>query len=333
MPSLRLARQANTTVRERRSTLVAVFVGGTSGIGEATAKELAKIIETPTIYIVGRNQAAGDRVTEDLRELNIRGSYHFINSDVSLLRYVDAACREIQNNERIVDLLFMTPGHLATRKNDTVEGLDNNHVLRYYARMRFIHNLIPQLQATEFPARVVTVLAAGKEGEIEESNFDLQASFSFGTAATYGATMNSLAMEYLASQHRSISFIHVFPGLVRTPLMRSSFGSFLGSMIGLFTRMMSISEQESGERNVFMATSTAYPPAAHAGGASNDGVSIAKAPTGKVGGGSYLLDFDGEDTTNPKLMESYREKEYPTKLWDHTMDIFQRILGPDTQAD
>ncbi|KAE8383097.1 hypothetical protein BDV26DRAFT_277554 [Aspergillus bertholletiae] len=330
MDSLHRARQANTTVGGRRSSLVAVFVGGTSGIGEATAKELAQTIEAPTIYLVGRNGSAGSRIIADLNMLNPRGRFEFIKSDVSLLREVDAACQEIQTKERIVDLLFMTPGHLATRKNDTVEGLDNNHVLRYYARMRFIYNLLPQLEAAKFPARVISVLAAGREGDIDESNFDLQVSFSFGIAATYGATMNSLAMEYLATKHPAVTFIHIFPGVVQTPLMKSSFGYILGSAIGLMTKLMSISEKESGERNVFIATSTAYPPATRAGNLSADGVGFAVASTGKIGGGSYLLDYDGKDVTNQTLMRSYREREYLTKLWDHTLDIFQRVLGPNT---
>ncbi|BAE58940.1 putative short-chain dehydrogenase [Aspergillus flavus] len=330
MDSLHRARQANKSVSGRRSKLVAVFVGGTSGIGEATAKQLAAIIEFPTIYLVGRNGSAGSRITQELTTLNPRGTFEFIKSDVSLLREVDTTCQHIQRKERMVDLLFMTPGHLATRKNDTVEGLDNNHVLRYYARMRFIHNLLPQLEAAEFPARVVSVLAAGREGEIDESNFDLQVSFSFGTAATYGATMNSLAMEYLAAKHPSVTFIHTFPGVVQTPLMKSSFGYILGSVIGLVAKLMSISEKESGERNVFIATSTAYPPATRAGERSVDGVGVAVASTGKLGCGSYLLDYDGKDVTNQTLMRSYREREYLTKLWDHTLDIFQRVLGSNT---
>ncbi|OGM47240.1 hypothetical protein ABOM_003989 [Aspergillus bombycis] len=330
MTSLRLVRQANATVGEQRPRMVAVFVGGTSGIGEATAKQLAKTIHSPTVYIVGRNQAAGSRILADCQRLNAHGTYRFIKADVSLLHEVDTACQEIQSQEAAVDLLFMTPGHLATRKNNTAEGLDDNHVLRYYARMRFIQNLIPQLQAAERPARVLTILAAGKEGEIDDSNFDLQANWSFGTAAVYGATLNSLAIEYLASQYPSMSFIHVFPGLVRTSLMTSSFGSLLGSVIGLLTRLLSISEQESGERNVFLATSMAYPPAAHTGDPPAKQVKVATASTGEAGGGSYLLNYDGTDATNKTLMADYRARDYPKKVWEHTLGVFQRTLGADS---
>ncbi|KAF5863279.1 hypothetical protein ETB97_010401 [Aspergillus alliaceus] len=348
MANLRLVRQANTAVREQRPNLVAVFVGGTSGIGEATAKELVKTARSPTIYIIGRNQEAGSSILADCRALNPHGSYEFIMSDVSLLREVDAACREIQRKEPVVDLLFMTPGHLATGKSgmdekspplpypeltkgiDTPEGLDNNHVLRYYARMRFIYNLLPQLQAAEHPARVLTVLAAGKEGQIDEDNFDLQANWSFTTAASYAATMNSLAMEYLALQYTSISFIHVFPGLVRTSLMKSSFGSLVGFAIGLVTRPLSVSAQESGERNVFLATSMAYPPMAYAGDARKDGLDVAIASTGRAGGGSYLVNFDGTDATNQTLMADYRQRGYPKKLWEHTLHVFQRVIGSES---
>ncbi|PWY90612.1 short-chain dehydrogenases/reductase [Aspergillus sclerotioniger CBS 115572] len=331
MPTLSQVRQSNTTLGAGRPHMVAVFVGGTSGIGEATAKQLALTVKKPTIHLVGRNGASGSRILEELRASNPEGSFNFIQSDLSLLRNVDEACAEIQQREKQIDLLFMSTGHLAISKNDTEEGLDNNHVLRYYARMRFVNNLLPLLRASQGPARVVSILAAGQEGSIKEENFDLTKSWTFMKSNTYAATLNSLAIEHLAAANPTISFIHAFPGVVRSPLMKSTFGNFAGSVLGILSRPISMTLEESGERNLFLSTSAAYPPAApkdpsHSGVPLAEGVETAAASTGKVGGGSYILAYDGSNATREKLMADYRGKEFPSKVWNHTIETFKRVL-------
>ncbi|KAE8368051.1 hypothetical protein BDV27DRAFT_122927 [Aspergillus caelatus] len=333
MVGINEVRKSNAALHTRDGEFVAVFVGGTSGIGEATAKELAKAIKKPTIHLVGRNQAAGSKILEELKSANPDGTFYFVQSDVSLLRNVDEACSEIKQKEKAIDLLFLSTGHLATSKQNTTEGLENNHALRYYSRMRFVHNLLPLLSASKGPARVVSVLAAGQEGKVEEDNLDLQKSWTFMKAGTYAATMNSLAAEHLATLYPSISFVHVFPGIVRTPLMNKTMGSIAGSIVGFLSRPMSISSQESGERHLFISTSAAYPPAtpkdpANAGVPLVEGVKTSVASTGKIGGGSYILKYDGANAANEKLMSGYRAEDFPKKIWAHTLETFKKVFDP-----
>ncbi|KAE8315365.1 hypothetical protein BDV41DRAFT_185398 [Aspergillus transmontanensis] len=333
MVGINEVRKSNAALHAREGDFVAVFVGGTSGIGEATAKELAKAIKKPTIHLVGRNQAAGSRILEELKSANPDGTFHFIQSDVSLLRNVDEACSEIKQKEKAVDLLFLSTGHLAASKQNTSDGLENNHALRYYSRMRFVHNLLPLLSASKAPARVVSVLAGGQEGKIEEDNLDLQKSWTIMKAGMYAATLNSLAVEHLATLYPSISFVHVFPGIVRTPLMNKTMGSIAGSIVSFLSRPMSISPQESGERHVFISTSAAYPPAApedptNAGVPLVEGVKTSVASTGKIGGGSYILNYDGANAAKEKLMSGYRAEDFPKKIWAHTLETFKKVFDP-----
>lgn len=100
MVTLNQIHQSNALVNSYRSDYVAVFVGATSGIGETASKELAKEIKRPVIYLVGRNQATGSRILDELKKLNPEGSFHFIQGDVSLLRNVDGICDTIKSKER-----------------------------------------------------------------------------------------------------------------------------------------------------------------------------------------------------------------------------------------
>ncbi|PYH43697.1 NAD(P)-binding protein [Aspergillus saccharolyticus JOP 1030-1] len=331
MPTLSEVRQSNATLATNRPELIAVFVGGTSGIGEATAKQLAQSVKKPTIHIVGRSAASGSRILEELRAANPEGVFHFVQADVSLLRNVDTACEQIKAKEKSIDLLFLSTGHLTLFKNETEEGLDNNHVLRYYSRMRFVQNLLPLLENSQGPARVVSVLAAGQEGHVDANNLDLTKSWSFLKAATYAATLNSMAFEHLAATHPTVGFVHVFPGIVRTPLINSTFGNLAGPVMNVLSRPLSMSPEESGQRNLHIATSAAYPAArpkdpSYVGTPLGEGLRTAAASTGKVGGGSYLLNYDGRNAAKEKLLAEYREQGFPGKVWEHTLETFKRVL-------
>jgi len=92
--------------------LVAVYVGATSGIGEASLKQFAKYALQPRVYFLGRSQEAGDRIAGDLKKLNPQGEYIFVKADVSLIRVVDEVCADINSKEKVVNLLFLCTGTL-----------------------------------------------------------------------------------------------------------------------------------------------------------------------------------------------------------------------------
>ena len=114
MPSLQAVRAHNATLRNLPS-ITTLFVGGTSGIGQSTLRQLARHTNSPnlTAYIVGRNQARANPFLSELKEISPQGKFHFIEADVSLARNVDRVCEEIKRKEEKLDYLFMTPGGIS----------------------------------------------------------------------------------------------------------------------------------------------------------------------------------------------------------------------------
>lgn len=53
--------------------LVAVFVGGTNGVGETTLRRFAAHARQPRAYSLGRSQEAGDRITAERKTLDPEG--------------------------------------------------------------------------------------------------------------------------------------------------------------------------------------------------------------------------------------------------------------------
>jgi NAD(P)-dependent dehydrogenase (short-subunit alcohol dehydrogenase family) len=90
--------------------LIAIFVGATSGIGEATLLKFAKYARRPRVHFVGRSQDAADRILAACRRLNPEGEFHFIKADVSLMRVVDEVCEDIKAKEKVINILFTSQG-------------------------------------------------------------------------------------------------------------------------------------------------------------------------------------------------------------------------------
>lgn len=96
------------------SGLVAVFVGGTSGIGEYTLKEFVRHTHQPRIYNIGRSQQASDRIEAECKDLNADAQYTFIQADMSLIRTVDAVCEQIKAKEKSLNVLCLSTGTLVS---------------------------------------------------------------------------------------------------------------------------------------------------------------------------------------------------------------------------
>lgn len=94
------------------STLVALFIGATSGIGESTLKHLAQVTVRPRIYIVGRKAAAAIPLLAHLRQSNPEGQFEFLERDVSLIREVEKVAEEVRRNEQRLDLMLLSTGYI-----------------------------------------------------------------------------------------------------------------------------------------------------------------------------------------------------------------------------
>lgn len=204
--------------------------------------------------------------------------------------------------------------------------------------MRFVHNLLPLLLSSP-SSRIVSIHGAGKEGRLIEADLELRHNFSMANAAMHTATMNTLALAEVASSHPSISCVHVFPGVVVTGAFATLAEDWYWPLRFLFlqgvlplAKLFTVSLQETGERHLFHATSARYPPAGvrdpPGGGVTlPQGVKVARGSDWKEGSGCYLLNRVGEPTGDKNLLEGYRKQDMGKRIWEHTQEVFNRVLG------
>lgn len=116
MPSLAASRTANASYAFPAAP-VAIFVGGTSGIGQAVAQALARYTDGQLhLIIIGRNRAAAESIFATLPKPALPAArYEFIECDATLMRNVAATTSELLARLPKVNYLVLSSGYLGLR--------------------------------------------------------------------------------------------------------------------------------------------------------------------------------------------------------------------------
>ncbi|KAH8912905.1 hypothetical protein BR93DRAFT_123084 [Coniochaeta sp. PMI_546] len=327
--------RANAALNSSLPNPTAVVVGGTQGIGLAFLTSLTKHTTSPKIYIVGRNSSSLTTIITNLKAINSSGTYVPITTpDLTLVANAHDAASQIAQQEGpsgMIDLLYLSPGFLCFKgRVESPEGLDRATAIRYYSRVRIILDLLPLLERSSH-ARVIDALGGGQEGTIFPDDLALKELGHIGAMVTMPAasTYTTLAFEHLAPEHRAVSFVHTFPGVVRTMAYRrpehlGPAARFLFNwvMFPLFGWMFVMQAEEVGERTLYVATSPRFKPARDW-----DAEEAVQGSDGKKGSGAYTVNEKCEVVRNDRIMVPLREKRMDEKLWEFTMREFERILG------
>ncbi|KAF7341497.1 NAD(P)-binding protein [Mycena venus] len=170
MPSLTTVRASNASYKPTYLP-VAIFLGGTSGIGRGTAEAFARHTNgLAHIILLGRNAAAAQSILASFPQahpwLNVpavetrvtafpppvdrarQGSVYrgwerseFVECDASLVRNAHATATTLAARPDLprVHFLILTAGYVSLGgREDTEEGLDRKLVLKYYSRWAFM---------------------------------------------------------------------------------------------------------------------------------------------------------------------------------------------------
>ena len=192
MPSLAAARASNANYKPTYRP-VALFFGGTSGIGQAMAEKLAaQTAGGAHIILLGRNQQAAESIISSLPRHN-EGLYEFERIDATSMKDVRRVTRSLLDRLDKANFIIASPGFMTLKGRDESEdGLDKKLSCHVYARFRLVFDLMPLLEkAAEAgeTAAFMTVLGAGKEptSYLNLDDLGLKHEYSTRNAAAVGS--------------------------------------------------------------------------------------------------------------------------------------------------
>lgn len=199
-------------------------------------------------------------------------------------------------------------------------------------------NLLPLLKSSTSLARVINIAGGTKEGPIYLD--DIQGlNVSLPKIRGHLTSIITLIQEHFAAEAPTVSFIHAFPGAVKTPLfdhVPGFFGGLLRTIMKLSMLVLGswlwIEPKECGERSVFFSTSGAFPSREATKAASVElveGLDVKKGVDGEVGSGSYSVDYDGTELAQKTqtMLADYHKKGATDTIWDHLQSEFARITN------
>ncbi len=325
----------NTSLLTPGSGPTVALLGATGGIGLATLHAILRNTSSPIIYLVTRNAARASTLIATAQKLNTSAKIIPIETgDLTLVRDAEKAAKQIASKADRLDMLVMSPGYLsfASAPDFSPEGIDRITSIRFHARMRFLLTLLPLLRKAPNP-RVISILAGGKEGDLNLDDLAMSKKGTYGPlyAAGAAASMTTLFLEELSKQegNSKIVFVHIFPGLVATDLQVRDSGSILQMLWDWIAkplfRFVGYTADEAGERVLFAGSNGRFRRAQDP--ESVRGTMVQEGSEGVLGSGVYVVGEDSEVVKGGgnKAVKGLREKGAGRKVWEYTMGEMERV--------
>lgn len=228
------------------------ITGPTSGIGEATALELAR--QHFDLLLLCRDPARGEDLAQRCRELGA-GNVDVQSCELSSLESVRRCAQQILANYDHLDVLINNAGVVCNRRQLSSDGFELMFATNHLGPFLLTNLLLPLLEHAQ-QGRIINV-SSGAHGFVKAINFDdLNYQAGFSTFKVYGHSklcnlLFTLALsEKTSASNLSVNALH--PGAVTTNLGAQNgwYVKPLYAVLGLFFR----SPQRGAQSSVYLAT-------------------------------------------------------------------------------
>ena len=232
-----------------------VITGGTSGIGEIAASELAQ--SGARIILIARSKSRGRMALARLHEI-APGQAHAVHyADLTLISEMKRVAAEIASQELRIDVLINNAGAMFATRRLTEDGLEYTFALNHMAYFVVTEELRERLLDST-PARIVNTASAAHQGARLDFD-DLQLARSFGPMTAYGRSKlcNILFTRELARrlQGTGVTANCLHPGFAATRIGDESGG--LISRFAWLAKIFAIPPGQGAETIVYLASSPA----------------------------------------------------------------------------
>ena len=193
-----------------------LITGATSGIGEATAIELAK--KGANIFFIARSEAKAKLLQEQLLQINGQEN-NYIIADLSAQEEVKRAAKEFLLLDKPLHVLLNNAGIINLERRETVDKFEEVFAVNHLAYFTLTILLLDLIKDSS-PSRIINVSSAAHAFVKDMDLDDLQSNKAFKPMNVYGKSKlaNILFTRELAKQLKghnvTVNCLH--PGFVAT---------------------------------------------------------------------------------------------------------------------
>ncbi len=232
-----------------------VVTGGTSGIGEVAAVNLAR--QGARIVLIARDRERAAATLAKLKAANASANHAAHYGDLSSVTDMKKVAKEVADSEPRIDVLVNNAGAVFLSRKVSVDGLEMTFATNHMAYFVVTNILLDRLKATSGARIVSTASDAHKSGKLDFD--DLQSEKSFSSFRVYGTSKlcNILFTRELARRldGTGVTANCLHPGFVGTRFGQNNANNIF--MKGLARLIMSFGlSPEDGARTIIHLASS-----------------------------------------------------------------------------
>lgn len=231
---------------------VCLVTGANSGVGMATARELARL--GATVVMVARSRERAEPVLAEIRRATGNQKVELMIADLSSQQSIHSLAAAFKQKYDQLHVLVNNAGAIFQKRAVTVDGLEATFALNHLGYF-LLTNLLLDLIKASAPARIISVSSgAHAMGSIQFD--DLQSERKYGAMRAYSQSKlaNILFTVELARRlaGTGVTANCLHPGFVRSGFATETAGS--RALLAVL-RPFTISPEQAAETPVYLATS------------------------------------------------------------------------------
>jgi len=230
-----------------------LITGATSGIGEATAIDLAK--KGANIFFIARNNLKAQNLSDKIESISGKRSKFFI-ADLASLKNIKESALEFISLNIPLHVLLNNAGLINNNRKETVDGLEEVFSINHLAYFYLTHLLLDKLKEGA-TSRIINV-SSGAHAFVKGFNFDDVNSLKeykpfkvYGYSKLANILFTKKLSQVLENENITVNCLH--PGVVGTGFGQNN-GIFSKILFNLSKPFMRSSEK-GAETSIYLCSS------------------------------------------------------------------------------